>query len=223
MGGPTFHRPACQLVPPSIPGHLPFCPYTADPAGGRWTAPDLERARALIEEAGVAGERVTVFTPTDGVPPGTADAMTYVAEVLTEIGMPAEVRVIGNTDTYFGKYLYGAEEGTPQHPKIFFSGWGGDFLTASNYVEPQFGCSAGSNAFGVCDPTLERLMSEAKGLAADVGAANRAWAEADRRLIEQAMLAPLTNGLAAYPVSDRVGNVQIHPLWTLLLSRVWVR
>ena len=223
MGGPTFHRPACQLVPPSIPGHLPFCPYTADPAGGPWSGPDLERARALIEAAGVAGERVTVFTPTDGVPPGTADAMTYVAEVLTQLGMPADVRVIGNTDTYFGKYLYGAEEGTPQHPKIFFSGWGGDFLTASNYVEPQFGCSGGANAFGVCDPTLERLMEEAKSLASDVGAANRAWAAADRRLIEQAMLAPLTNGLAAYPVSDRVGNVQIHPLWTLLLSRVWVR
>jgi ABC-type transport system substrate-binding protein len=57
----------------------------------------------------------------------------------------------------------------------------------------------------------------------DPGAANRKWAEAERRLVEEAMLAPLTNGLVAYPVSDRVGNVQIHPLWSLLLSLLWVR
>jgi hypothetical protein len=68
------------------------------------------------------------------------------------------------------------------------------------------------------------MVDEAKRLqASDLGAANRAWAAVDRRLVERAMLAPLTNALVAYPVSDRVGNVQIHPLWSLLLSRLWVR
>jgi ABC-type transport system substrate-binding protein len=67
-------------------------------------------------------------------------------------------------------------------------------------------------------------MDDAKRLQpSDLGAANRKWAEADWRLVEEAILAPLANGLVAYPVSDRVGNVQIHPLWTLLLSRLWVR
>jgi peptide/nickel transport system substrate-binding protein len=93
-----------------------------------------------------------------------------------------------------------------------------------NYIEPRIGCDGFANAFGVCDRTLERMMDEAARLqASDLGATNRAWAEADQRLVEEAMLAPLVNGLVAYPVSDRVGNVQIHPLLTLLLSRLWVR
>ncbi|HYZ14355.1 MAG TPA: ABC transporter substrate-binding protein [Actinomycetota bacterium] len=225
LGGPAFFRPSCQLVPPSIPGYQPFCPYTADPDTGRWSAPDLERARQLIQAAGVAGDHVTVWSPSGaGVPTGIDEVMAYVADLLTQLGLPAELRVIDNVDTYFGKYLYGTEPGTARHPAIFMAGWLPDFLTATNYIEPQFGCNAGPNAFGVCDRTLERMMDEAKRLQLlDLGAANRAWAEADRRLVEEAMLAPLTNGLVAYPVSDRVGNVQIHPLWTLLLSRLWVR
>jgi peptide/nickel transport system substrate-binding protein len=224
LGGPTLNHLTCQLVPPSIPGYQPLCPYTADAKAGRWSSPDLERARALIEAAGVAGRPVTVWTPENGVPAGTVDAMTYVADVLTGLGMPAEVVVIPNTDRYFQKYLYGAEEGTAKHPAIFLAGWLTDFPTASNYIEPQFGCNGFANAFGVCDRTLERLMDEAKSLqVSDLGAANRAWAAADRRLVDQAMLAPLTNGVVAYPVSERVGNVQVHPLWSLLLSRLWVQ
>jgi peptide/nickel transport system substrate-binding protein len=221
LGGPTFYRPTCQLVPPTIAGHQPFCPYTADPEVGRWSAPDLERARELIAAAGVAGERVTVWTFRE---PGIVDAVSYVVDVLTELGMRAELRVIPSADRYFQTYLYGTTPGSPEHPAIFFSGWLPDFPTASNYVEPQFGCDGSANAFGVCDRTLERMVDEAKRLqASDLGAANRAWAAVDRRLVERAMLAPLTNALVAYPVSDRVGNVQIHPLWSLLLSRLWVR
>jgi peptide/nickel transport system substrate-binding protein len=225
LGGPAFFRPSCQLVPPSIPGYQPFCPYTADPESGRWSAPDLERARQLIDAAGVAGERVTVWSPTGGgVPPATVEVMTYVADVLTQLGMPAKVRVIRSIDAYFQNYLYGEPAGTARHPAIFFAGWLPDFLTATNYIEPQFSCDGFGNAFGVCDRTLERMMDEAARLqASDPGAANRAWAAADQRLVEEAMLAPLTNGLVAYPVSDRVGNVQIHPLWSLLLSRLWVQ
>jgi peptide/nickel transport system substrate-binding protein len=225
LGGPAFYRPSCQLVPPSVPGYQPFCPYTADPETGRWSAPNLDRASQLIQAAGVAGERVTVWSPTGpGVPPATVEVMTHVADVLTQLGMRAEVKEIGNIDEYFQKYLYGEEPGTARHPAIFFAGWLPDFLTAKNYIEPQFGCDGFANAFGVCDRTLERLMDQAAQLQpSDPGAANRKWAEADRRLVEEAMLAPLTNGLVAYPVSDRVGNVQIHPLWTLLLSRLWVQ
>jgi hypothetical protein len=34
---------------------------------------------------------------------------------------------------------------------------------------------------------------------------------------------PLANLLNAYPVSERLENVQINPQWGLLLSRVWVQ
>lgn len=226
LGGTTRHRPACQLVPPSIPGYQPSCPYTLDPPGGRWSAPDLARGRELIRAAGVVGEHATVWAPRgDGVPEGTLDALTYVAEVLKELGMRADVRAIDDAEEYFGTHVYGTRAGAPRHPAIFFSGWLPDFPTASNFVEPQFGCRGFANAFGVCDRALERMMDEARALqATDLGAANRKWAEVDRRIVaEQAMLAPLTNGVVSHPLSDRVGNAQLHPLWSLLLSRLWVR
>ena len=40
-------HPICQMLPPYIPGHQPYCPYTLNPSdAGVWRAPDLRKARA---------------------------------------------------------------------------------------------------------------------------------------------------------------------------------
>ncbi len=64
LGGPTSHRATCQILPPNFQGYEPFCPYTLDPDGGVWSAPDLDRARALIEEADAVGKEVIVWVMT---------------------------------------------------------------------------------------------------------------------------------------------------------------
>jgi len=51
LGGPANHRPTCQILPPNFPGYEPFCPFTLQPSSGVWSAPDLARGRALIEDA----------------------------------------------------------------------------------------------------------------------------------------------------------------------------
>lgn len=162
FGGPARQLVTCQLVPPSIPGYRPYCPYTADPEGGRWSAPDLDRARDLIAAAGVTGERVSVYTLSEGAPSGAVEAMEHVTEVLNELGMRARLEVLDDPRRYFDGLLYGLEPGSPEHPAIFADGWFPDFPTASNYVEPQFGCEQFANAFGVCDPELERLIARAR-------------------------------------------------------------
>jgi peptide/nickel transport system substrate-binding protein len=44
-GGRLTATPTCQLLPPSLPGYKPYCPYTRKPsADRRWRAPDLARA-----------------------------------------------------------------------------------------------------------------------------------------------------------------------------------
>ena len=46
LGGPGQATPACQILPPGIPGFRPYCPFTANPApSGAWTGPDLATAR----------------------------------------------------------------------------------------------------------------------------------------------------------------------------------
>jgi ABC-type transport system substrate-binding protein len=55
LGGPKVAEPTCQIIPPNFPGYRPYCPYTAgDPAAGKWTAPDLVKARALIARSGTS-------------------------------------------------------------------------------------------------------------------------------------------------------------------------
>jgi peptide/nickel transport system substrate-binding protein len=56
LGGPTSWRTTCQILPPNFPGYQPFCPYTLEPEGGVWSAPDLDRTRALIEDADAIGK-----------------------------------------------------------------------------------------------------------------------------------------------------------------------
>ena len=66
-GGPLTATVTCQLVPPGFAGYERYCPWTVDPAAnGNWLGPDLARARALIDQAGVRGTAVTVLGGDDG-------------------------------------------------------------------------------------------------------------------------------------------------------------
>ena len=48
-------------------------------------------------------------------------------------------------------------------------------------------------------------------------------ADIEHGLVEQAALAPVTNPVTTHAVSAHVENVQLHPQWGLLLSRLWVQ
>jgi peptide/nickel transport system substrate-binding protein len=85
LGDPTTQRLTCQILPPNLPGYAPFCPYTADPDVGAWSAPDTERAQALIEEAGAAGQEIAVSAAE--VQPGAIKVMRHVVEVLEDLGL----------------------------------------------------------------------------------------------------------------------------------------
>jgi peptide/nickel transport system substrate-binding protein len=198
LGGPTRHRPTCQILPPDVP-----------------------RARALIEDAGAVGEEVAVWVmredPFLGGPPPT---MRYVTDVLNDIGLRAEL-TIKEIDPYFA-VIYGQPHDNPPH--VYLGGWATDYPGAANFIETQFRCGAGFNASGYCSDRLDERIAEAKQLQeTDPAAANAAWIEIEHQLVREAVWAPLTNPLTPYAFSARVGNVQVHPQWGLLLSRVWVK
>ena len=61
-GGPSLAEPTCQVLPPNIPGYRPYCPYTAGSTKrGKWTAPDLTKAKALVARSGTRGMKVTFW------------------------------------------------------------------------------------------------------------------------------------------------------------------
>ena len=221
MGGPTAQRSTCQILPPNFQGYAPFCPYTVDPGTGAWTGPDLGRARDLIEEAGAEGQDVNALVAEEGLPAGAVEVMEHVVEVLNELGLQASLEVVPGDRKYFGT-IYAVS--APDHPEIYMSGWFADYPAAGNFIQPQFTCGGFVNSSGLCDEDLDAAIAEALALyATDPGSANRAWIDIEHGLIEDAQQAPLVNFVATHALSERTENVQIHPQWGILLSRLWVQ
>ncbi len=210
-GGPEVGELTCQVVPSGFPAHAPYCPYTASSAqDGRWTAPDMVRARGLVAASGQAGERVIVRVPDFREAVGR-----YYARVLRQLGFRATVRVQAFTNGEIWNPATRAQTG--------FVGAGADYLAASTFIATWFACPARSvyNLSRICDRKLQRLIDRA-GVTppAEAGAA---WAAADHRVSDLAPVVPLTRRRSAVLVSKRVANVLTHGQLFTLLDQMWVR
>lgn len=49
-----------------------------------------------------------------------------------------------------------------------------------------------------------------------------AWSEIEHDLVDSAALVPVVNPITTFVVSERAGNVQINPLFGVLLGQIWV-
>jgi peptide/nickel transport system substrate-binding protein len=225
LGGPRRARPSCQILPASFPGYQPFCPSTLDPnAGGVWHAPDLSRARRIVERSGTAGIAVMVSTVRDD--PAKLAIGRYVAHVLQDLGYRAAVRPYPGTNDYYAKVGLAANRS-----QIGVFGWTADYQAGSAFFQPLFTCAAfrptarfNLNAAGYCDHAVDRLIDAASLLqSTNVAAANRAWQTIDRKVTSDAPWIPLANRTAVDYVSSRVGNYQRNPTFGILLDGLWVR
>ena len=144
----------------------------------------------------------------------------YFAGLLDELGFGASLRVLED-GPYFDRLLDRVDR-----PQIGVQGWFADYLSASNFIEPHFGCEPSGalsawNFTDLCDPGARRRIEQA--LAAQGAEAHEHWAAADRRIVDLAPAVPLTSHRDVVFVSERVGNVQHHPKWLTLLDQLWVR
>ncbi|MEK1863864.1 MAG: ABC transporter substrate-binding protein, partial [Rhizobium leguminosarum] len=90
FGGNVLAAPVCQVLPPGFPGHEPYCPFTKDP-GAKWSAPDMEKAKQLVEESGTKGQKVTIIAEDKAISKAVG---VYLQSMLTELGYQAEVKPI---------------------------------------------------------------------------------------------------------------------------------
>lgn len=223
-GGLNDATPTCQIIPATIPGHVPYCPYTRDPSpNGRWSAPDLPRARQLIAASGTRGELVTLVTET---PSGPWDEPVgrYIVGVLRQLGYRARLQVLTPNEWSAAVENYG------RPPQIVTSSWVADYPSASQWITLQLSCAEWqppavvSNHALFCDPTVDRLAAQAAQLqATDPIAADRLWARADRQVTNLAPWVPTVTETAADLVSARVGDYQYVPTIGPLLDQLWLR
>ncbi len=206
----------CQILPGTFPGYRPYCPYAREP-GTTWTAPDLARARELVEQSGTAGTKVTVWA-SDGLFPASVPVGRYFAELLDRLGYRASLKVVDLP-------AWGAATfGRPRRAQITFLGWTADFATPSGFIVPLFACDGSGNISGFCDPSIDRRMEEAGRLrATDPAGALDLWSEIEHDLVDEAVWVPLGNGYYTSVTSRRLGNYQSNPQWGPLVDQMWVQ
>jgi YVTN family beta-propeller protein len=208
LGGQTAADVTCQMMPPTLPGSRPYCPYTLDPdPGGRWTAPDMTAARALVAKSGKAGARVRIATYGP-----FGDTTAYIVQVLAELGFDAKVL---------------DDSGDPSSPPEFeaaLTGWVPDYPASSAAIIPIFGCDQGPNLAHFCDPSVDAAIDRAVELQeTDPAAAGTAWAAVDRAIVDLAPAAAFAHRRNFDIVSSSVGNYQHNPEWTILFDQLWVQ
>lgn len=209
----------CQILPPNLDGYRRFCPYTAHPGpAATWAAPDLRRARALVQASGTTGQRITVWIPRwTGF---GAAAGRYVASVLDRLGYHARYRF--SPDPYPQVNQRGFQVG--------FYGWLSDFATAAGFIPSGLSCAAYTptpqnlNIAEFCDPAIDRKIAHAESLqTTDPATAARAWTAVDRDLTNAAPWVPFANGVVVSVTAKRVGDYQFNPQLGTLFDQLWVR
>jgi YVTN family beta-propeller protein len=199
FGGPEWGSPLCQVLPPSIPGHRPYCPYERD----------LAEARRLVAASGTRGASVAVLTREFAIP------MTRpVISALRGLGYSARMDLVSDEE-YFRTYA-------SEDVQAGIWGWQADYPSAATWIPSQYGCAGNQSHF--CDRRVDREIEKTIALqASNPAAANEAWATIDRMLTDRAPLVHLFSAQLPYFVSERVGNYQYHPVHELLLDQLWVR
>ncbi len=202
--------PGCSFLPPGFPGYDKGFDTTECPFGDPREAPDIERAQALLSEAGAVGAAVTVWgysgSPTSRVTEAYADQ-------LSEIGFDVDLKIL-DTGVY-----YQAIADQSEYPQTGFTNWFADFPHPLNFyflvdgdsIQPQNNQNTGN----VNDPRINSEIASLR-LQPDVAAVANRWAALDRYLVgECSYIVPYGHRTLATFVSERVDfdSIVFHPLF----------
>ncbi len=221
FGGPVLASPVCQVLPPGFPGHVDYCPYTKDP-GAKWSAPDIEKAKKLVEESGTKGQKVTIIVEDKSVAKSIG---VYLQSVLTELGYVAEVKPI-SPDIQF-TYI----QNTKNNVQISVTQWYQDYPAASDFLNILFGSGSytpGSdssiNISGYTNKDLDEKMQKALALGVtDQEAANKIWAEVDKTVTDDSAAAAMFTPKHLDFTSKRLGNFQFNYQFYWMVTQSWVQ
>jgi peptide/nickel transport system substrate-binding protein len=202
-------QPGCSFLPPGMPGYDEALDTTECPWGDPNSSGDQETATQMIEDAGAAGEKVTVYGNNDDPTDKVTEAY---AEQLNEIGLDAEVEILDG-GVYFqtvGNDKTKAQTGFTNwfqdfpHPFNFF------FLVDGDTIQP----TNNQNYGWVDDPEITNTIDELL-LEPDVTQVEQEWADLNRYLVESAAVAPYGHRKLATFVSDRIDfeATQFHPVY----------
>jgi peptide/nickel transport system substrate-binding protein len=191
--------PGCSLLPPGVPGYDESLDVEDCPWGDPTEAPDVERARQLISDAGAEGAEVTVWGETDD-PHGKA-AEAY-ADMLNQIGLDATPKIIDSAVYYqtIGSAKTEAQTGLTNwlqdfpHPKNFL------FLVDGKSIQPTNSANPGN----VDDPEINAGIAELTTEPNLTGEVAARWGELNAQVVEEAWIAPYGHTKGATFMAERM-------------------
>ena len=145
-------EPASQLVGPSATGYneaLEPYPY------------DLDRAKALVEEAGAAGVPVDApikVVTRQGIYLRNDELAEYVATQLSEIGLTATSEVI-EPGLYNPEYSKNLSQVPPERGWITTNPHGNEIMDVSATASSYYRCEGAASTY--CDPALDAALAAA--------------------------------------------------------------
>jgi peptide/nickel transport system substrate-binding protein len=217
-GGPKLATPTCQVLPPNFPGYKPYCPYTANPESGKWSAPDMAKAQQLVQASGTKGMRVKVNSDTTEVDKAYGE---YFVDLLNKLGYKATPQFLSNDIQY--PYIQNSKNKVP----FAYSSWFADYPAASDFLNILLGCgsfhpnsNSSPNIAEFCDKGIQASMTKASQTGVtDANAGNAIWAQVDHDVADAAPWVAMFNPKELDFVSKRFKNFTFSPQWLLLLDQ----
>ncbi len=198
--------PGCYFLPPGMVGHPTApCPY-GDPASGG----DIAKAKQLVQQSGMAGTPVTVWSETRSP---RQQWMTYYTSFLNQIGFKATQKVIADAN-YFSTI-----GNLKLNPQTGFADWNQDFPNPIDFyllVQGSAILPTNNENFGQVDDPHINSESDRLGKVptAQLNSVAGDWQALDEYTAKQAYIG--TFGYQTFPAftSSRISQSYIfHPLY----------
>ncbi|GIH15561.1 ABC transporter substrate-binding protein [Rugosimonospora africana] len=179
-GGVIGGDPATTLITPGIAGRADYDLYPAGPDG------DPAKAKQLLAQAGHASDlKLTLLVQDDQLNVGYGEAVQQgLKRVGIEVTLKPEEYDAWTADVTNDKGDY----------DLAISGWQPDFPSANGNIEPLFASSeiggGGFNLSRYSQPQADGLIQQATG-ETDPAKAQALWAQADKRIMQDAPVVPL--------------------------------
>jgi peptide/nickel transport system substrate-binding protein len=206
LNGGNFTQ-TCWFLPDGLTGHPTGpCPY-GDPDG----APDLAKAKQLVQQSGMAGQPVTVWSETRSP---RKEFVSYFTDMLNQIGFKAKSKVIADAQ-YFA--TIGNRKSEPQ---TGFADWNQDFPNPSDFYLLMDANSIqdtnNQNFSQVDDPHIQSELKALNAVPADKleTVADR-WQKLDEYLAQKAYIAAYGQEKQPMFFSNRIdfGGAVFSPLY----------
>ena len=222
-GGSSLAVPTCQILPPNFPAYAPYCPYTAGSSQTAWSAPDLAKARQLVQQSGTAGMKVVVDGTNDQV--GKALVEQMISD-LDAIGYKASPQLLASSV----QYPFVQNSSNSAKWNVGWSAWYQDYPAPSDFLNVLLGCGtihpnsdASPNIAAFCDKSIQAKIDQAESMAAtNPSAANSLWTQVDQADTNAAPWVDMYNPKQIDFLSSNVHGYLWNPQWYILIDRLWL-